>query len=179
MPVSPVDLGKIEEAEANRDLALVPGQEIGSSREMYRRSALGKWRLENTKNFFSARNALALYYLWREIRDIEDVGIRKKLLFAFTAILPRASRRYQWSLQRPLNAATQTYYIAPVYYEWNVFDLFKRKVRAISRADEELNARRAAIGTSVRASQKYVLSSAAKLAHLAPGSVDYVFTDLR
>ena len=177
IPVSRVDLDKVERAEAHPDLALVPGQEISSTREMYRRSALGKWRLENTKNFFSARNALALYYLWRAIRDIEKVDIRKKLLFAFTAVLPRASRRYQWSLQRPLNAATQTYYIAPVYYEWNVFDLFKRKVRAISRADEELNTRRAAIGAHTKSTQQYVLSSAARLAHLMPGSADYVFTD--
>ena len=82
---------------------------------------------------------------WR-INGVEFEDVRQKLRFAFTAILPRASRRYQWSAQRPLNAQNQTYYIAPVYYEWNVFDLFARKVRAISRADEELSARRAAIG---------------------------------
>jgi len=176
IPVSQVDREKIQQAESSPDLSLVPTQQIASSREMYRRSALGKWRLESTKSFFSARNALALYYLREAIRETPgDVG--KKLLFAFTAILPRASRRYQWSLQRPLNAATQTYYIAPVYYEWNVFDLFARKVRATSRADEELNSRRAAIGVQGKTTQRYVLSSAAKLEHLAPESVDYVFTD--
>ena len=64
--------------------------------------------------------------------------MRRKLSFAFTAILPRASRRYQWSAKRPLNAQNQTYYIAPVYYEWNVFELFHRKVEAVLRADQEL-----------------------------------------
>lgn len=176
VPVSEVDRRKIEQAEKSPDLARVPSQQIASSREMYRRSALGKWRLDNTKNFFSARNALALYYLREGIRETPG-EIGKKLLFAFTAILPRASRRYQWSLQRPLNAATQTYYIAPVYYEWNVFDLFARKVRATSRSDEELGSRRAALGVKGKSTQRYVLSSAAKLEHLSPESVDYVFTD--
>lgn len=176
VPVSEVDRRKIEQAEKSPDLTQVPSQQIASTREMYRRSALGKWRLDSTKNFFSARNALALYYLREAIRETPG-RIGKKLLFAFTAILPRASRRYQWSLQRPLNAATQTYYIAPVYYEWNVFDLFARKVRATSRADEELSVRRAAIGVKEKSAQRYVLSSAAKLEHLMPESVDYVFTD--
>jgi hypothetical protein len=177
IPISEVDLAKIRQADSHPDLALVPGNKIDAHREMYKRSALGKWRLEDTRRFFSSRNALALYYLWDEIRCVDDPPLRKKLLFAFTAILPRASRRYQWSPQRPLNAATQTYYIAPVYYEWNVFDLFHRKVRAIARADEELKARRAAIGVSKQTSQRYLLSSAAKLSHLEPRSVDYVFTD--
>jgi 16S rRNA G966 N2-methylase RsmD len=176
-PVTDIDRSKIRKAEASPDLKLVPGEGIGSDREMYRRSALGKWDLDNTRSFFSARNALALYYLWKAIRKLRNVEVRKKLLFAFTAILPRASRRYQWSQQRPLNAATQTYYIAPVYYEWNVFELFARKVRAASRSDAELSARRAAIGTSGKTTQKYVLSSAAKLKHIASGSVDFVFTD--
>lgn len=177
LPVSPVDFAKIRQADSHPDLALVPGNAIDSQREMYRRSALGKWRLENTSRFFSSRNALALYYLWRAILRFDDIAVRKKLLFVFTAILPRASRRYQWSPQRPLNAATQTYYIAPVYYEWNVFDLFERKVRAIIRADDELRNRRAALAPSGQTSQRYVLSSAAHLAHLESESVDYVFTD--
>ena len=69
---------------------------------------------------------------------VEDAALLQKLKFAFTAILPRASRRYQWSAQRPLNAQNQTYYIAPVYYEWNVFELFGRKIEAAIRADEVL-----------------------------------------
>lgn len=99
--------------------------------------------------------------------------------FAFTAILPRASRRYQWSAKRPLNAQNQTYYIAPVYYEWNVFELFNRKVEATLRADQELFGggeeplfRRARPGDVL-----YELTSADRLSHLKDASVDYVFTD--
>jgi hypothetical protein len=43
--------------------------------------------------------------------------------------------------QASANAANQNYYVAPVFYEWNVFDLFGRKVEAVlrsmSRSDDE------------------------------------------
>jgi hypothetical protein len=143
---------------------------------MFGRSGLGKAELTNTSQFFSPRNAVALLELWRAIGKVRDEAIRQKLRFAFTAILPRASRRYQWSAQRPLNAQNQTYYIAPVYYEWNVFELFGRKVDAAIRADQEL------FGETplLRGSEKdaaYDLASADRLAHLDAESVDYVFTD--
>src|SRR5947209_18486248 len=105
---------------------------------MFSRSGLRKAGLIRTSDFFSPRNAIALLELWRAINKVGDPGLRQKLSFAFTAILPRASRRYQWSAQRPLNAQNQTYYIAPVYYEWNVFELFGRKVDAGIRATAEL-----------------------------------------
>lgn len=94
--------------------------------------------MTETAMFFSPRNAIALLELWKAIAEVSDSAIRQKLRFAFTAILPRASKRYQWSPMRPLNAQNQTYYIAPVYYEWNVFDLFVRKLNAVIRADRVL-----------------------------------------
>jgi hypothetical protein len=144
---------------------------------MYSRSGLGKAGLTNTAQFFSPRNAIALLELWRAIGDEEDEAIRQKLRFSFTAILPRASRRYQWSAQRPLNAQNQTYYIAPVYYEWNVFELFDRKVEAAVRSDQMLFGELPLLQSRPGTDATYHLASAENLAHLAEGSVDYVFTD--
>jgi hypothetical protein len=76
-----------------------------------------------------------------------------------------------------LNAATQTYYISPVYYEWNVFELFERKIRASIRADDEIRTRRAAVGTSAALTHRYIRCSASKLSHLDDESIDFVFTD--
>jgi 16S rRNA G966 N2-methylase RsmD len=174
-PVHDIDLRNIKTAESREDLARVPSIRIASDREMYKRSALKKWGLEETHQFFSGRNALALYYLWTEIQGVKDANLRLKLMFAFTAILPRASRRYQWSQQRPLNAATQNYYIAPVYFEWNVFELFDRKVEAALRSDGEIALRRT--HRTGNTGQNYVIASAAELSHLADESIDYVFTD--
>ncbi len=177
--VSDFDRKMIAAAAADPRQKEVPTLPIEEHREMYSRSGLGKAGLTETARFFSPRNAIALLELWRAINAWKDAEIRRKLRFVFTAILPRASRRYQWSAKRPLNAQNQTYYIAPVYYEWNVFDLFCRKVEAALRADKELFGGR---GDSLLYQVKtrdvlYKLASADRLSHIKAASIDYVFTD--
>lgn len=172
-----LDLKNIRKAMNDRRQDEVPSHTIDENREMYRRSALGKHGLTDTKRFFSPRNAIALLELWKAISQVKDSNIRRKLSFAFTAILPRASRRYQWGPKRPLNAQNQTYYIAPIYYEWNIFELFTRKINAAIRADEELFKRTPLFSSNTTREIKYVLSSADALSHLEDNSIDYVFTD--
>lgn len=155
----------------------IPSLPIEENREMYRRSALGKHGFTETKLFFSPRNAIALLELWKAIGDVKNSALRKKLSFCFTAILPRASKRYQWGPKRPLNAQNQTYYIAPVYYEWNVFELFSRKINAALRSDEELFNKTPLFTSNISKNVDYKISSADALAHLEDNSVDYVFTD--
>lgn len=175
--VQEVDLRAIDEAKRDPRQEQVPSRRIDKDREMYRRSALGKHGLTETKQFFSPRNAIALVELWNAINGVADERFRTKLRFAFTAILPRASRRYQWGPKRPLNAQNQTYYIAPVYYEWNVFDLFRRKIEAAIRADEELHRAMPLFASDVAGNVQYEISSAEALTHVEDESVDYVFTD--
>ena len=172
-----VDFVAVERAKGDPRQAQVPSRAIENHREMYRRSALGKHGLTETKLFFSPRNALALAELWGAIDRVADDRLRTKLRFAFTAILPRASRRYQWGPKRPLNAQNQTYYIAPVYYEWNVFDLFKRKVEAAIRADEQLFRTMPLFAHDVAGNVQYEISSADALDHIEDEAIDYVFTD--
>lgn len=175
--VNEMDLKSIREAAADPRQRDVPSLRIDESREMFSRSGLGKAGLTNTAQFFSSRNAIALLELWRAIGLVQDNALRKKLSFAFTAILPRASRRYQWSAQRPLNAQNQTYYIAPVYYEWNVFELFQRKVEAAIRADVDIFEETPLFTKRTSEEVTYTLASADRLDHLADESMDYVFTD--
>lgn len=177
--ISEIDLERIEAAVNDPRQHDIPSLSIEEDREMYSRSALAKAGLTETSSFFSPRNAIALLELWSAINATKDSRIRQKLRFAFTAILPRASRRYQWSAQRPLNAQNQTYYIAPVYYEWNVFALFNRKVEAALRADELIFGKE---GGSLFDGPKpagvaYELASANRLAHIKGESIDYIFTD--
>ena len=177
--VSALDREMIATAASDPRQKDVPSLPIHEHREMYSRSGLGKAGLTETARFLAPRNAIALLELWRAINAWEDADLRRKLSFAFTAILPRASRRYQWSAKRPLNAQNQTYYIAPVYYEWNVFELFHRKVEAVLRADQELLG---GDGEPLFRRPKvedisYYLTSADRLSHLRNQSVDYIFTD--
>ena len=156
-----------------------PDAEIDETRQMYAASALGRHGLTSTAAFYSHRNLCALAALRDAIDDVAEPELRSKLLFAFTAILTRASKRYQWSRKRPLNAANANYYVAPVFYEWNVFDLFARKVRAASRSDDWIRQRRgtAAVYDSARGPDvRYEIASADRLP-LPDASVDYVFTD--
>jgi 16S rRNA G966 N2-methylase RsmD len=174
--VSDEDIKRIQKAAKDKRQKEVPTQSIDKSREMYSRSGLGKAGMTETSMFFSPRNAIALLELWTAINEIKDSKIKQKLRFAFTAILPRASKRYQWSPKRPLNAQNQTYYIAPVYYEWNVFELFERKINASVKANAFL------FGDETTSDDKvpnvtYTLASADKLKHLEDASIDYVFTD--
>ena len=155
----------------------VPSLPIEEDREMFSRSGLGRSGMTETGKFFSPRNGIALVELWRAINEVEDEAIRQALRFAFTAILPRASMRYQWSAKRPLNAQNQTYYIAPVYFEWNVFDLYGRKVNAVIRANDALFESGNLFSTEKLRDVSYEIASAEKLAHLDDSSVDYVFTD--
>jgi 16S rRNA G966 N2-methylase RsmD len=176
-PVGPMDAQRIAAATSDARLAAVPSLPIDEHREMFSRSALGKAGLIETRAFFSARNAIALLELWQAIGRVTDECIRRKLSFSFTAILARASRRYQWGPKRPLNAQNQTYYIAPVYYEWNVFELFNRKVEAAIRADDELFGSAPLLADSPNRDVTYTIASAEKIDQLADASVDYVFTD--
>jgi 16S rRNA G966 N2-methylase RsmD len=159
-----------------------PDLPIGADRQMFQASALAKNELTTTASFFSQRNLAVLAALRAAIGEQRDPAIRAKLLFTFTAILARASKRYQWSRKRPLNAAHQHYYVAPVFYEWNVIDLFRRKAVAIARSDEylqdEMRTTAFLIGADCGTSPavEYALGSADAL-DLADESVDYVFTD--
>ena len=175
--ISEFDLKAIRKALKDPRQKDVPSLTIEENREMYSRSGLGKAGMTETAMFFSSRNAIALLELWCAINEIEDEALRQKLRFAFTAILPRGSRRYQWSAKRPLNAQNQTYYIAPVHYEWNVFELFERKVGAAIRADELLHDDSPLIKKQTGNDARYSLASADNLSHLKDASVDYVFTD--
>ncbi|KVD68995.1 hypothetical protein WI89_20655 [Burkholderia ubonensis] len=79
-----------------------------------------------------------------------------------------------------MNAQNQTYYIAPIYYEWNVFELFGRKVAAAIRSDDVLYRYRDLLDTAlptVQVAVNYTTASASNLAHLKDESIDYVFTD--
>ncbi|WP_433873604.1 DNA methyltransferase [Saccharopolyspora sp. CA-218241] len=156
-----------------------PRVEITPDREMYKSSALGKNGLTTVDSFYSPRNLAVLGTLRQKIDTVPDERIRSKLLFAFTGCLTRASKRYQWSRKRPLNAANANYYVAPVFYEWNVFDLFERKVTSAARADEWINEKRNGGLFSAEADAidvTYEIGSAEAI-NLPDDSIDYVFMD--
>ena len=158
---------------------LYPRVEITPDREMYKIQGLGKSGFTSVASFYSPRNLAALTSLHQEIVSVDDPDIKRKLLFAFTACLTRASKRYQWSRKKPLNAANAHYYIASVFYEWNVYDLFKRKIAAVLKSDDWIrSSRRIYAGPEALEPPdvKYEINSADRIP-LPDDSIDYIFTD--
>jgi len=166
--------------DVNLDGLPYPRVEISPDRQMYQAQSLGRSGLTSVASFYSHRNLAVLTILHEQIIQVTDDALRRKLLFAFTASLTRASKRYQWSPIRPLNAANANYYVAPVYYEWNVYDLFLRKVEAVLRSDGWLRGERAEAtlfeSEAADLDVTYHLASAEAIP-LPDASVDYIFTD--
>lgn len=148
--------------------AWYPTQPFESWREMWR----GQHRaqgIDMAADFFTPRNLWALAATWERVNAVTDESLRQGLRFAFTAIVNRASRRYQWNPKRPTNVLTSTMYIASLSYEFNVFSLLRRKLtsaRDLYSATDHL-----------RGEATVHRAPAQRLDHVADSSAHYVFTD--
>ena len=134
-------------------------------REMWRgqHRSLG---IHTAADFFTDRNLCALAAVWRRANESPQ---RSMLRFAVTAVVNRASRRYQWNPKRPTNVLSGTLYVASLTYEFNVFSLLRRKLAAVTQLVAAL--------ADAPGACTVAQSSAAALHHLDSGTVDYVFTD--
>lgn len=144
-----------------------PAVPFADSREMWR----GQHRdqgIETSADFFTTRNLWSLAAVWQVVESADE-AIRSALRFAFTSVINRASRRYQWNPKRPTNVLSSTMYVASLSYEFNVFSLLRRKARAI----EDLYA----TTTGMPGRAEVTLQPAQALASIPDKSVHYVFTD--
>jgi DNA modification methylase/transcriptional regulator with XRE-family HTH domain len=162
------ELALIEEADSAPIPYWVPQHPFGRDREMWRaaHSAMG---IGDVAGFFTRRNLHALAALRHAIINAADGRVREALLFAFTAAVNRASRRYQWNAKRPTNVMTGTLYISSLRYEWNVWSLFRRKAADVLRYFQRFPSR----GTAAEVFQR----SATDLGCVPDRSVDMVFMD--
>jgi hypothetical protein len=144
----------------------IPEVPFGAERPMWRRQH-EDMGITDVAGFFSSRNLVAIALLWAAAAQESDARLRNALRFSITAIINRASRRYQWNAKRPTNVLGGTLYISSIRYEWNVMSLWRRKVAAVRR----LFAQRPVDG-GIRVRQE----SATQLS-LPDASIDYCFCD--
>jgi len=163
------ELALIEVANSSPVPYWVPQVEFDADREMWRAShrAMG---IVDVAGFFTKRNVHALAALRHSIVSLSDGRVREALLFAFTAAVNRASKRYQWNAKRPTNVMTGTLYVSSLRYEWNVWSLFKRKAVDVLRYY-------AAFPAGAGASAQVFQRSATDLGCIPDGTVDLVFMD--
>jgi DNA modification methylase/DNA-binding XRE family transcriptional regulator len=165
---TPAELELIARASATPIPYWLPEVPFNKEREMWRaaHTAAG---IASVQDFYTKRNLHALGCLRHHVLQEADERIRNALLFAFTAIANRASKRYQWNAKRPTNVMTGTLYISSLRYEWNVWSLFQRKSADVVRYYEQLR--------DPQSRCEAVKSSATNLAHIPDASIDYVFMD--
>ncbi len=166
-PLEASDLVSIA-AAAGDPLSWHPRLPLDAGREMYIRSALHLQGVRDVADFWTRRNLRALARLWEEICAWPDVRIRQALALAFTNTAWHGTRMRRYNArggQRPL---TGTLYIPQLSIEVNVADVFRNKIRQLTRFYAELDPR--APGSSV------IRGSAAELG-LPDESIDYCFTD--
>lgn len=162
------DIALIQEVNSAPIPYWTPTAEFGPDREMWRasHSAMG---ITDAAHFFTRRNLHALAALRHAIFECSSGRAREALMFAFTASVNRASRRYQWNAKRPTNVMTGTLYISSLRYEWNVWSLFRRKAHDVLKYYQSF----ARTDATVEVFQR----SATDLSCLEDGSVDMVFMD--
>ena len=162
------ELALIDEISSTAIPYWVPSLTFGPDREMWR-SAHSAMGITDAAGFYTKRNLHALAALRHAIVEVAEGRVREALLFAFTACVNRASKRYQWNAKRPTNVMTGTLYVSSLRYEWNVLSLFKRKAADVLR----FYSTRAGIRTRAQVFQ----SSATDLQCIPDKSVDLVFMD--
>ena len=162
------ELALIEEANQTPIPYWIPEIPFGQDREMWRANhrAMG---IDTVAGFFTRRNLHALSALRHAIASEAPGRIREALMFAFTASVNRASRRYQWNAKRPTNVMTGTLYISSLRYEWNVWSLFKRKASDVLRYYRDF--------PSNKVSVDVFQCSATDLDRIPDRSIDMVFMD--
>lgn len=137
-------------------------------REMWR-GQHGAQGIETAADFYTPRNLWALAALWDRIASSVPSDLRDSLRFAFTSIVNRASRRYQWNAKRPTNVLSSTMYVASLSYEFNVFSLLRRKLTTLRNLYQTTN--------TLPGRAEVHQAPAQHLEHLPDQSVDYIFTD--
>lgn len=147
-----------------------PRVTLDPNSELYRRSGLHIRGVKELADFYTRRNLIVLAKLWNEIQKISDEHIRKKLEFVFTSIVNRASIRYVWSPQRPLNVYETHFFVPSLSVEMNVIKLFQRKFRDII---DYYSTYTKFYSDSVR----IVFGTATDLSFIPDNSVDFIFTD--
>lgn len=164
-PLTEAELAAAIRPQRNEITDWYPTAPLETWREMWR----GQHRdlgIATAADFFTDRNLRALAAVWScATRGPVPTPMR----FAVTAVVNRASRRYQWNPKRPTNVLSGTLYIASLTYEFNVFSLLRRKLSAVGQLARTV--------ADTPGSALVTRGSATDLARIPDQSIDYVFTD--
>ena len=124
--------------------------------------------LDAANDFYMTRNLMVLSAIYDKICKITDKLLRNKLLFTFTAVLPRVNKlnRYMPEHERHVGPLSGTLYVSKLPVEINVLENFSDKLIEIANAGNISD-------NSVFVSTQ----SSTNLSQITDATVDYVFVD--
>ena len=166
-----LELRRLEQIASDEIPSWYPTLELDMGREMMRHG-MGKQGLSTVAEFWTPRNRRALAMLWNEIQATSSIRVRKMLLFAFTAIIFRVSRRRivyfpeggGWAS----TVISGTLYIPSLNAEAHVGQSFFAKSEDVIELARTTNLLDAVVVTQ---------SDATNLDQIPPESIDYIFAD--
>lgn len=132
-----------------------------------------QWRgyhigIDTVADFYMKRNLIVLSAIYSRIWKVKEIALRNKLLFVFTATLPRVNRlnRYMPEHNRHVGPLSGTLYMSKLPVEINVLENFEDKLNEISQV-------------SVNGVSNVIVStqSASDLKQIKDNSIDYIFID--
>lgn len=123
----------------------------------------GTAQISRVDQMFTRRNLRALALLWSQIGKLPRGPISERLAFAFTAIVPNASKMYKYRADRKGGIVTGTLYVPALNCELNVGSLFGRKF--------------ADLNWGITGEAVCRTGSATDLSGLPNEIIDYIFTD--
>jgi DNA modification methylase/predicted RNA-binding Zn-ribbon protein involved in translation (DUF1610 family) len=171
--VTPEDMKKIQEIDVQNIPYWYPTTVFESSREMWR-GVHGQYQINDVSRFFTKRNLWALACLWHAIQNVSEQNIRNKLMFVATATMVNVSRMVVCMSNRAgRRNLSGTLYIPAVSLEQNVWLVFNRRFRRVTRFLDKLGPYYNSAERDIRISTQ----SATNLDNIPTNSVDYVFID--
>ena len=126
--------------------------------------------ISHVHQFFSSRNLWVLSNLWYQITQIKSIAVKEKLSFAFTAMTGRASKMYRWNADRPTGTLTGTLYVPSLGYEFNLINMFERRISANNKFINEIR-------SFYQSGSLITTQSTTDLSNIPYNSIDYIFTD--
>jgi len=125
--------------------------------------------ITHAHHFYTKRNLWVLACAWNKIQNFQP-DVAQKFMFAFTGMLDRASKMYRWNPDRPTGTLPGTLYFPSLGYEFEVVDMYQRRVNATKKLIFE---------TSKFKPDKFrtTTQSVTSLPNIPSDSIDYIFTD--
>lgn len=125
--------------------------------------------ITHVHHFYTKRNLWVLSCINNKIQEYSK-QMTDLFSYAFTGMLDRASKMYRWNPDRPTGTLPGTLYFPSLGYEFEIIDMFERRINATAKLLKEIN--------GFKPNQARITTqSVTNLPNIRENTIDYIFTD--